>query len=619
MELDKLLVKIEADLSNLKKGMAQAQDITTKSSRGMSKNFGNMMRSIDGLGKQVLKYGSIFAGVFGVLAVKKIINVGMSIENLEVQLKNLFGSAEEGAKAFQIMSEYAGQVPFELSQIQKGAGSLAAVAKRADDLNELLFITGNVASVTGLDFAKTAEQIQRSFSSGIASADLFREKAVKSLLGFTGDSKAGIEETQTAFRNAFGRGGTFAKASQEFALTLTGTISMLSDKMFNFQKAIADGFFAELKGKMNNLNNQLAVNQKKIMEFGKEIGKSIGESIKFVARNIDRITASLKALAIIMGSAVFVTFGLWLASLRGLFTIATTFVIYFAKEIKELHDSLRDLVGDKAIQAWILATTGRFVDLTEATTKQVQPVFDVAKAWQTLLEIQEKLGITGPEMSKKQQQTVDQLKDKINKVFTEIDDVMKDFTQNTADAFGNAIAKGEKFGDAMKTIFKDVVAEVVSLIVRILVLEPLLARLTTILTGIRDQINKTIDDMYELSFSSMLNFGINTALAGATGTPPTGQTPGISGKAHGGFVKPNTPYMVGERGPELFVPTGAGNIQSNGGGGVTINQNLNFSTGVQQTVRAEVMGLMPQIKDQTVKAVAETRSRGGSFARTFGA
>ena len=111
MELDKLLVKIEADLSNLKKGMAQAQDITTKSSRGMSKNFGNMMRSIDGLGKQVLKYGSIFAGVFGVLAVKKIINVGMSIENLEVQLKNLFGSAEEGAKAFQIMSEYAQKCP----------------------------------------------------------------------------------------------------------------------------------------------------------------------------------------------------------------------------------------------------------------------------------------------------------------------------------------------------------------------------------------------------------------------------------------------------------------------------------------------------------------------------
>ena len=33
----------------------------------------------------------------------------------------------------------------------------------------------------------------------------------------------------------------------------------------------------------------------------------------------------------------------------------------------------------------------------------------------------------------------------------------------------------------------------------------------------------------------------------------------------------------------------------------------------------EVMNLLPAIKEETINAVAETRARGGAFARTFGA
>jgi hypothetical protein len=55
------------------------------------------------------------------------------------------------------------------------------------------------------------------------------------------------------------------------------------------------------------------------------------------------------------------------------------------------------------------------------------------------------------------------------------------------------------------------------------------------------------------------------------------------------------------------------------GGGVTVNQNISFSTGIVPTVRAEVLNLLPTIKQETINAVAETRSRGGAFARTFGA
>jgi hypothetical protein len=38
---------------------------------------------------------------------------------------------------------------------------------------------------------------------------------------------------------------------------------------------------------------------------------------------------------------------------------------------------------------------------------------------------------------------------------------------------------------------------------------------------------------------------------------------GLPGRAQGGIVAPGRGYLVGERGPELFVPTSAGRIESN--------------------------------------------------------
>lgn len=42
---------------------------------------------------------------------------------------------------------------------------------------------------------------------------------------------------------------------------------------------------------------------------------------------------------------------------------------------------------------------------------------------------------------------------------------------------------------------------------------------------------------------------------------------GLPGRATGGIVAPDRPYLVGERGPELFVPTSAGRVEANPGSG----------------------------------------------------
>jgi hypothetical protein len=59
-------------------------------------------------------------------------------------------------------------------------------------------------------------------------------------------------------------------------------------------------------------------------------------------------------------------------------------------------------------------------------------------------------------------------------------------------------------------------------------------------------------------------------------------------RAMGGPVSSNTAYVVGERGPELFVPQGSGTIIPNnrmGGGGTTINLTVNGAIDAEGTAR----------------------------------
>jgi len=56
---------------------------------------------------------------------------------------------------------------------------------------------------------------------------------------------------------------------------------------------------------------------------------------------------------------------------------------------------------------------------------------------------------------------------------------------------------------------------------------------------------------------------------------------GLPGRATGGLVGPDKPYLVGERGSELFVPTSAGRVEPNTGGGgrsTDVRVAINLST-----------------------------------------
>ena len=286
-----------------------ASDKSARALKGVQKNLSNVKSTVFSLRGALVGLG---AGAI----IKSFVDVGKEVESLNIRFKFLFGSAEEGTKAFDNLSKFAGKVPFSLEQISRASGNLAVVAEDADDLNRILEITGNVAAVTGLDFETTASQIQRAFSGGIAAADIFREKGIRSLLGFEEGAKVSVAETVAAFEAAFSGTGRFARATDELAQTLEGTLSMIQDKYFNFQKAVAEEFFEELKGEFGDLNKFLEDNEKQILGYAKAIGSNLAEALLLGSQAAQAAAPPLKLVAESVGGLIggFLSLPQWVQS-----------------------------------------------------------------------------------------------------------------------------------------------------------------------------------------------------------------------------------------------------------------------------------------------------------------
>jgi hypothetical protein len=131
----------------------------------------------------------------------------------------------------------------------------------------------------------------------------------------------------------------------------------------------------------------------------------------------------------------------------------------------------------------------------------------------------------------------------------------------------------------------------------------------TVLAAFKDMVKQIILKLYEQLVVQQL---VNAAM-GIVGSIFPALAPALSGqKAMGGPVTGGQAYMVGERGPEIIVPSRNASVVPNnqlGGGGVTVVQNINITTGVQQTVRAEIRSLMPQIAESAKAAVFDAQRR----------
>ena len=118
-------------------------------------------------------------------------------------------------------------------------------------------------------------------------------------------------------------------------------------------------------------------------------------------------------------------------------------------------------------------------------------------------------------------------------------------------------------------------------------------------------IQSVIDKLFELYVVQQIVGFVTSALGGIFGGgTPTNLLEGTpyNGMATGGYPQMNKPVLVGERGPELFVPTSSGKIipnhQMGGGGGMVINvdaRGSNDPEAVRQQVQQGILEAAPSI------------------------
>lgn len=153
-------------------------------------------------------------------------------------------------------------------------------------------------------------------------------------------------------------------------------------------------------------------------------------------------------------------------------------------------------------------------------------------------------------------------------------------------AFENAIFSGNKFSDVLRSLAQDILK--------------LFAR-------------QTLFNPLASGVSSMFQ-GLFPSAGTAAVTFP--------GKAIGGAVAGESTYMVGEKGPELFVPDSSGRIIPNadlrsggrGSAAVVVHQTNTFQSGV---TRQELASILPELQRSTIAAVSDKIQRGGSYRKAF--
>lgn len=132
----------------------------------------------------------------------------------------------------------------------------------------------------------------------------------------------------------------------------------------------------------------------------------------------------------------------------------------------------------------------------------------------------------------------------------------------------------------------------------------------------RQMAQRIIAELFEVLVVQRMVASLTQAIGGGGGGGFLGALLGVPGKAIGGPITGGRPYMVGERGPELVVPSRNGTVIPNNqlGGGQPVQVVYNFQGGVTE---ADLGRALPVLVERTKREVVEAVQRGGSVARVF--
>lgn len=243
---------------------------------------------------------------------------------------------------------------------------------------------------------------------------------------------------------------------------------------------------------------------------------------------------------------------------------------YYKAEVKAVEDATRAIADHAQRQAELADRYRDMADPTREFLRQLEEINKLREQWQKSggregLSPQEAFGAEWAVQNRLQ----DAL-DQANKSSEKLADGAQQIGMAFQSAFEDAVLEGKEFGRIMDALGKDIARAMM----RALITQPL--------------VNAVANNA-----SSWLNW-LGGAVSGA--------------RAEGGPVTGGQTYLVGEKGPELFVPGASGSIVPNGAmGGVSVVNHYNIDA---RADRASIVAEIRASEQRTVARVLDAQQRG---------
>ena len=622
--IDELVIKIKADTKQLQGELKKIEGKLKVTGAAGGAAFGGMGAKLSRLkgGAIAATAGFVALGV----AITKIAKVGSQFEDLKDSLDQVFGSMTAGDAAMEKVFNFAQTTPFQIETATKAFIALkSAGIEPSMDMLQTFADTASVSVDSLGTFEALIRMVQRSASGGMGLEELnmISDRGID-VLGILGD-KLDLTKDDIA---------TFGKTAEGAATMVKALTEGLNEK-----------FGGAMESKMDNLSTKTSNMVIAFKQLSDEVFKSgLGDFLKTMAdRLTDMANAIGKTVRRLRGDITITDVGITETDPQKQANLLKTQIdadklraksmaknMPFKDELVLSHmnrllDLQRDITNKETLRLEILqgiaeveketvktkefdaggitglidfqSTYKKLVEDTIPENKKLQDQIDYI---QNLMktgdeqELQGIMGFLGVKDVSEMQDVIDHL-EKLKGGLEEVTTFSSEMQQTIINAsnafttdFVNSLMAGENALDSFNNFAKNIVSQIISTFLQMKV------------------VNEILNSVFKLN-----------------GTPdalPTGR-----GNAGGGTIQGGNATLVGERGPEIFVPNTGGTIMNNmnsknamGGGGTTIiNQSINFATGVVPTVRAEVMKMMPQIADVTKNAVAEAAMRGGNYRRAL--
>lgn len=534
--------------------------------------FKGVGKSVKGLSSAVFSLKGALIGLGGAVVIRSIARTNAQFEDLRSGLASVFGSVEEGNKRFREISDFATRTQFSVEDLTKAFITLKGAGIEPTEKLLTTFTDTSASAVDGLGvFEALTRVIARSVGGGLGLEELNQifDRGIpvftilNEQLGITrlevselGKTAEGSERLVSALITGLDQ--RFGGATQKRLSNLNVAFSNFGIALRNFQDIIGEsGFGQALKNVTNTLTDAVSDSD--------GLAKAIGRVLAGVFNKIDEALKSFRETG--------------LDNLKEFFIKATLLTEAFVNNFKGGLESVANA----------------FIDIRNALVFFKEDLAPISIAKSDFSDLVEFIKNIGFESEKTGAIFVDRFAKNLNKGLKQNNEKFKEL----ASRLKRLQDASKEFGTTIATGFEDAVFEAKKL---------------------SDAIRQIGQDIIRLTFRKAITDPLAETLGGAIKTGIGSIIGGVTGKAGGGSVQAGKPYVVGERGMEVMIPGRSGTIIPNNalGGSVTVNQTLNIMPSVNDSVRAEIFNALPLIREQSVQAVIEARSRGGIMTKAMG-